>query len=107
MLLTHQTTQKMDNNHVFMAYAYMYRNIRDSSTEKIITSEKAIMALRKIMHTAPRVVFREILYELQEMNLIKILNKEKIAILKSTHLCDKQLKKIRPYVFPLNPTIKK
>lgn len=57
--------------------------------------------MRKVIHTAPKFIFSNILKDMESYNLIKII-KEKVLITNNkSHLS--KLKKLKEYIFPINP----
>jgi hypothetical protein len=85
-----------------LLYAYIYRNIKEGCDERVVEKKKAIVLMRKVVHTAPRVIYAKIFEELEQMNLINIVNRDNI-IIKNSKVCEIQLKKLKEYIFPLSP----
>ena len=71
-------------------------------TEVIIPINSIIPFMKRVVHTAPRVLYYEILKEMEEMKLVKLIGNNKILILNNKD-CEKTLKRLKEYVFPINP----
>lgn len=84
-------------------YAYIYRNIKNISYRcRIIDSEVVIKSLRKIIYKAPATVYRDIFTDMEKMGLLKRLDRRKYLLL-SNQACDKKIKRLKEYVFPITP----
>lgn len=80
-------------------YAFFYSSIKEQSNNYRYISQKAVfIALRKTIYRLPTAIYYEILKEMEELKLIKRVNRLKIMVL-SRPDCDKKIKKLKDYVF--------
>lgn len=94
----------MEKNKIPILYLYIYRNLSEKFVN-IVTHTSAKCAMGQIIRRAPQVVYQEILAELCDYGLLTKINKhEGYRIIRNSNY-EKQFKRLREYVFPLNPTI--
>jgi hypothetical protein len=89
----------MKEEEVPILYAYIFRNIRTKyRCNVIIPIEELIPLMRKVVHTCPRLIHKEIIFEMEEMGLIKMYGKDKCILLNNK--CEQKCKE---YAFPVHP----
>ena len=92
----------MEKQKLDILYCYIYRNIKKGCCKsRWINSSRAYSIIKRIVHTAPKVVYNEIIKELEIKKLIKI-SGDRIIIL-TNRGAERQLAKLKEYVFPFNP----
>lgn len=84
-------------------YVYIYKNIKkENQTGVIINRNILISRIKRVVHTAPRIVYKSIFDEMEEMRMIKKVNSDGYIILNNPH-CERLLKKSNEYAFPIHP----
>lgn len=91
----------MPQNNLSIIHAYIYRNIREGANNyKYITEQTIYNTFKKTIHTAPKCVYKKIIEELIDLELIKRAHDDWFIVLDNKKAINK-LKKLKGYIFPL------
>jgi hypothetical protein len=89
----------MDKDNPPILYLYILRNLKKASQNNIIGLCDALHSLRKVVHTAPKIVLSGIVEELIEMELL--IKNDKFFMIKDNKKINKKMERLKDYVFPL------
>lgn len=93
---------EQDKKEIPLLYCYIYRNLKNGTDIGLpIEFKEVIIRMRKVIHTAPRVVYEDIFDEFINLGLIKRINSQRCIIIYNAE-AEKRLKKLNDYAFPLN-----
>lgn len=83
-------------------YVYIYRNVLNQANHRrVVDSTTLFKAMRQVIRKAPAVTLREIIIEMEELNMIKKLPHMNYLIIENKKL-KKKVKDLKPHVFPIN-----
>lgn len=85
-------------------YCYIYRNIRKGWNTNVVLSISCIIPyVKRVVHTAPKLIYTDIFKEMEKMKLIRLIGTDRCIILNNKQ-AEKRMKRLNEYVFPINPS---
>ena len=85
-------------------YCYIWRNLKQGChCECIVNINSVIPYVRKVVHTAPKLVYSDIFKEMEKMRLVRLIGTDKCIILNNS-ICEKKLRRLKDYIFPISPS---
>ena len=93
----------MKQDNIPILYVYIFKNIKDNCF-RISNSDQVMFAVKNVIRRAPKIVVRQILTEMEQMQLLKRCDDRcRRYELLNNSLYDRKLKLLKDYIFPLNP----